>query len=84
MSSRKYYFNRRPIRNSLEFCWRPICLIEDPLETKMPDQRPTCLIGDRHAFLKPAMTDRNRHASSETDIPYRRPIGDSFDMLDQV
>ena len=51
MSSRKYFYYRRHIK--------------DPLKNDMPDWRP-----------------QRRHASLETDMPIRRPIGD-VDMLHQ-
>ena len=67
ISSRKYYYYRRPIG--------------DPTNTEipdrkpiwnlyMPDWRPTWLIGDRHAHRRPT-------CPSETDMP--RPIGDKWE-----
>ena len=80
MSSRKYYYYRRPIGNLSEPHRRPTCLIGDPSETDMLDRRP---VGDWHVWLethqRPTCLIRDRHASSETNMPHWRPtcfIGD--------
>ena len=62
--------------------WRPTCMIRDPSETNMSDQRLTCLIrpiGNCHALSETDMPDQRLtyligdwHAGSETDMPDRR------------
>ena len=58
---------------------RPSYLIGDPYEFKMPDRRPTCLIGERSAWSKTDMPLRRLtclfgdwNASLETEMPLRR------------
>ena len=66
MSSRKYYYYRRPIRYPSETNMpdqRPVGDRHATLETDMPHWRPTCHIGDQHA-------------STETDMPHWRPMRD--------
>ena len=66
MSSRKYYYYRRPIGDLLEAHRRPTCLIGDPTENStcfigdnIPHQRRTCLIGDPSETDMPAESNRN-------------------------
>ena len=77
MTSQKYYFYQRPIREPSETHQRPTCLIGDQLETDMPDQRPTYLIRDPLEIdmphRRPTCLIRD---PSETNMPDGRPIGD--------
>ena len=80
MSSRKYYYHRKPIGDLSETHRRSTCLIGYPSETDMLLRRPTCPFRDR---LAPSETDihnrrptcffGDRHAPSETEIHNRRP-----------
>ena len=82
LSSQKYYYYRRAIRDSSEIHWRPI---GNPSKTDIPDRRPIedpsesywKLIGDlaetykrpighRHAWLETHL--KPWHASSETHL----------------
>ena len=73
LSSRKYYYYRRPIKDLLETY---MYLIGDPSETKMPDRRP---IGDQHAWSETCwrLTCLIRDPL-ETILPDQRPVGDQI------
>ena len=89
MSSRKYYYYRRPIVDLSETYQRPIGHLSETYRKPIRDFRRH--IGDRHAWsetqwrpqqassetnLRPAWPIVDRHAPSETDMPDLRPIGD--------
>ena len=82
--------DRRPLgdqHDSLETHWRPTCLIGDPTETNMSDQRPIGDPSETQVILETnwrpkcqigerhawSETHRDQHVSSETDMPHQKP-----------
>ena len=61
MSSQKYHYYWRHIRDPLETHWRPpTCLIGEPSETDMPGRRLTCLIKRVYWVFDQAYLSPNR------------------------